>query len=302
MAILEPLLIALAALALIVASRLEPLSLKSLRSSGTRDTLRALSLTLALAILIPAMVLTKTTAVCLMPAVFYMVWARSGYGVRRFLRLALPPAALGIALWLAYFIGFVHPHYLEDHAYSFSANAYTGIEPATSPPSSPPRIHGMWMGHVLYPVFGVLALAPFKVSRSSRSRSFPRCCSGSAATSPSSSITTTCSRVITSSSRSPSPPSLRLASTSSVTPHAASRPPSLQRSSPPSHLPSPSRTRSSRSTSSATPPQFASAARAIKRIVDLTQITRTLILHLRFRPHPHDRPALHRRRLRHARS
>src|ERR1700749_213730 len=123
MAILEPLLIALTALALIVASQLDPLSLKSLRSSRTRDTLRALALTLALAILIPAMVLTKTTAVCLMPAVFYMVWAPSGYSIRRFLRLAIPPAALGIALWLAYFIRFGHPYYLPGFRHLLSAHA-----------------------------------------------------------------------------------------------------------------------------------------------------------------------------------
>jgi hypothetical protein len=163
MAILEPLLIALTALALIVASCLEPLSLRSLRSSPARDTLRALAPTLALTILIPTMVLTKTTAVCLMPAVFYMVWARSGYRIRRFLRLAIPPAALGIVLWLVYFIGFVHPHYLEDYRYLFSANAYTGIE---LQPLATVVLNsigdGMWMGHVLYPTFFiVLALALF---------------------------------------------------------------------------------------------------------------------------------------------
>lgn len=163
MAILEPLLIALAALALIVAWRLEPLSLKSIRLSPVRDTLRALALTLALAILIPGLVLTKTTGVCLMPAIFYMVWARSGYRIPRFLRLAIPPATLGIVLWLAYFIGFVHPHYLEDYRYLFSANAYTGIElqsPATVVLNA--IGDGLWMGHVLYPAFFVvLALALF---------------------------------------------------------------------------------------------------------------------------------------------
>jgi hypothetical protein len=163
MAILEPLLIALTAIALIVASRLEPLGLKSIRFSPVRGTLRALTLTLALAILIPGIVLTKTTGVCLMPAIFYMVWARSGYRVRNFLRLAIPPAALGIVLWLAYFIGFVHPHYLEDYRYLFSANAYTGIElqsPATVVLNA--IGDGMWMGHVLYPAFFiVLALALF---------------------------------------------------------------------------------------------------------------------------------------------
>ena len=163
MAILEPLMIALGALALLVASRLEPLRLDSLRRPPARGTLRAVTLTVALGILIPAMVLTKTTAVCLMPAVFYMVWARSGYGIRRFLRLAIPPAALGIAIWLAYFIGFVHPHYLEDYRYLFSANAYTGME---LEPLATVVLNaigdGMWMGHVLYPVFFVaLALALF---------------------------------------------------------------------------------------------------------------------------------------------
>ena len=163
MAILEPLLIALGALALLVASRLERLSVKSLRSSPARDTLRAVALTLALGILIPGLVLTKTTAVCILPAIFYMVWARSGYRVSRFLRLAIPPAALGVALWLAYYIGFVHPHYLEDYRYLFSANAYTGLElePLASVVLNAIG-DGMWMGHVLYPVFFiVLALALF---------------------------------------------------------------------------------------------------------------------------------------------
>src|SRR6201996_6022059 len=72
MAILEPLLIALTALALIAASHLEPLSISFLRSAPRRKSLRAIAYTLALGILIPAMVLTKTTAICLMPAVFYM--------------------------------------------------------------------------------------------------------------------------------------------------------------------------------------------------------------------------------------
>ena len=163
MAILEPLLIALTALALIVASHLEPLRFSSLRSFPARHTLRALALTLALAILIPGIVLTKTTGVCLMPAIFYMVWARSEYGIRRFLRLAIPPTALGIAVWLAYFIGFVHPQYLEDYRYLFSANAYTGVE---LEPFATVVLNaigdGKWMGHVLYPAFFVvLALALF---------------------------------------------------------------------------------------------------------------------------------------------
>jgi hypothetical protein len=142
MAILEPLLIALTALAILAASRMH----------GSRT--RVLLLALALGILIPALILTKTTAIFLLPAIFYMVWARAGYRLRPFLRLALPAAAVSLALWLAYFFAFVRPHYLEDYRYLFSANAYTGIElePLATVVLNTIR-DGLWMGHVLYPVF-----------------------------------------------------------------------------------------------------------------------------------------------------
>ncbi len=167
MAILEPLLIALTAIALIVASSLEPLSLSFLRSSPRRKAIRAVAYALALGVLIPAIVLTKTTGVFLMPAIFYMAWARANYSTRRYLRIALPPAALGLALWLAYFFGFVHPHYLADYQYLFSANAYTGLELQPLATVVLNAMHdGLWMGHVLYPAFFImLALALFWRSR-----------------------------------------------------------------------------------------------------------------------------------------
>jgi hypothetical protein len=176
MAILEPLLIALTAVALLVASTLEPIRLPQLSSrttpapAGTSaisetppSPWRAWLSNLVLGLLIPALILTKTTAIFLLPAIFYMVWARGNYRLRPFFRLALPPAALGLALWLTYFIGFVRPHYLEDYRYLFSANAYTGIE---LQPLATVVINtfadGLWMGHVLYPVFFfILALALF---------------------------------------------------------------------------------------------------------------------------------------------
>jgi hypothetical protein len=153
MAILEPLMIALAAMALLVASWMGPDQRRG----------RQIGLAVALGVLIPAIVLTKTTGLFLMPAVFYMVWARAGYGVRSYLRLAVPPAVLGLALWLVYFFGFVRPHYLADYQYLFSANAYTGLE---LQPLATVVLNaigdGMWMGHVLYPAFFVvLALALF---------------------------------------------------------------------------------------------------------------------------------------------
>jgi hypothetical protein len=151
MAILEPLLILLTLLALLAASHLHPLR--------QRRVLPAL----ALAVLLPAMVLTKTTAICLFPAVFYMVWARAGYRLGPALRLSVPPAAVGLALWCAYFYGFVRPHYLADYRYLFSANAYTGIE---LEPLFQVVLNtlgdGVWMGGALYAgFFAVVALALF---------------------------------------------------------------------------------------------------------------------------------------------
>jgi len=151
MAILEPLLIALTALALLAASQLHV------------DQLRRPLPAVALMVLLPAMVLTKTTAICLFPAVFYMVWARAGYRVWPALRLAVGPAVGGFALWCAYFFLFVRPHYLEDYRYLFSANAYTGVE---LEPFAQVVLNtlgdGAWMGQALYAAFfALVALALF---------------------------------------------------------------------------------------------------------------------------------------------
>jgi hypothetical protein len=156
MAILEPLLIALTVLALLTASYLHPLPR---RARAWRCAIPALVLTL----LLPAMVLTKTTAICLFPAVFYMVWARAGYRVWPALRMGLPPAIGGAALWCAYFFLFVKPHYLADYRYLFSANAYTGIE---LEPISKVILNtitdGQWMGPLMYvSFFFIVALALF---------------------------------------------------------------------------------------------------------------------------------------------
>jgi hypothetical protein len=156
MAILEPLLIALTALALLTASSLQPIHWRAL-------SFRSIVPTLCLALMLPAMVLTKTTAICLVPAILYMVWARAGYRIGPALRLALPPVLGGALLWCLYFFLFVRPHYLEDYRYLFSANAYTGIElePIAKVVLST-LVDGAWMGPLLYAsFFAVFALALF---------------------------------------------------------------------------------------------------------------------------------------------
>ena len=156
MAILEPLLIGLTALALLTASTMHPIHWRGGRARGILQAL-------LLMILLPAMVLTKTTAICLFPAIVYMLWARAGYRIRPALRLALPPILGGAALWCGYFFLFVRPHYLQDYQYLFSANAYTGIElePAAKVILNT-LTDGAWMGTLIYSAFFlVLVLALF---------------------------------------------------------------------------------------------------------------------------------------------
>ena len=155
MAILEPLLIALTALGLLTASMMRPI-----HRHGWR--LRGAGWTLLLMVLLPGMVLTKTTGICLIPAIFYMVWARAGYRLRPALRLAVPPAIGGLLLWCAYFFLFVRPHYLADYQYLFSANAYTGIE---LEPVATVILNtitdGAWMGTLIYVSFFIVIALTF---------------------------------------------------------------------------------------------------------------------------------------------
>jgi hypothetical protein len=92
-----------------------------------------------------------------------MLWTRADYRLRPAIRYAILPCVIAVAVWLAYFIFFVRPHYLEDYKYLFSANAYTGIElqPFETVILNTVK-DGGWMGDVLYPAFFVaIALALF---------------------------------------------------------------------------------------------------------------------------------------------
>ena len=163
MAIIEPLLILLMSLALLTASRLHPLHLPTREGGSWKALFLAILPSTALGILLPSMVLAKTTAVALFPAVGYLVWARSGYRFRRTVRMLLVPGALTVAIWLGYFLLFVRPHYLKDYQYLFAANAYTGIELEPLATVVLNTLHdGLWMGVVLFPVFFfLLAVALF---------------------------------------------------------------------------------------------------------------------------------------------
>jgi hypothetical protein len=136
LAILEPPLILFTLLALLVAS------------SASKPVVIA-----GLGTLIPLMILTKTTAVFLLPSVAWMLWASGGYRMKVLLRAGAPAAAIAGGLWSAYFFLLVRPRFLEDYRYLFSANAYTGMtrENAWSVIQDTFR-DGVWMGRLIYPL------------------------------------------------------------------------------------------------------------------------------------------------------
>ena len=159
MAILEPLLILLTLLALLTASYLHP---AEQGAEPRRQRLRHMPYPLLpalLGLLLTLMVLTKTTAIFLLPAVVWLLWARAGYRLRPFLRLAVPTVSIAILSWIAYFLLIVRPHFLSDYRYLFSANAYTGFTPATALAIFSDTVaDGLWIGHLLYSL-ALLAVA-----------------------------------------------------------------------------------------------------------------------------------------------
>jgi 4-amino-4-deoxy-L-arabinose transferase-like glycosyltransferase len=151
LAILEPLLVLLTLAAMLAASSVDA------ATWSRRAVVRAV----ALGLLLPLMVLTKTTGLFLFPAIFWLLWAASGYRVRPFLRAAAVACGTGAVAWGAYYGLFVRPHYLLDYGYLFSANAYTGITWDTFwKVLHDTARDGSWMGEMLYvvAVTGMVAL------------------------------------------------------------------------------------------------------------------------------------------------
>jgi hypothetical protein len=155
LAILEPLLILFTLLAMLTASYMRPRGQENHRS--LLPTPYSL-LPVLLGLLLPLMVLTKTTAVFLFPAIIWLLWARAGYRPRPFLRLLLVPLTLGAALWLVYYALVVRSHHLADYLYLFNANAYTGITADTALSVLTATLNdGLWIGKLLYPLALVAA-------------------------------------------------------------------------------------------------------------------------------------------------
>jgi hypothetical protein len=174
LAILEPMLLLLALAALLAASAAgaagaagadtwSSKSAEGFTRSAVRmpKQLRWVAWAIALGLLLPSMVLTKTTGVFLFPAIFWMLWGSSGYRLRPFLPVALTACATGAVGWGAYYGLFVRPHFLLDYRYLFSANAYTGVTTTTFlPVLQETLMDGVWIGTAL----SLMALAAVLIS------------------------------------------------------------------------------------------------------------------------------------------
>jgi hypothetical protein len=147
MGIIEPLLILNTLLALLTAQTARP----SFDGQSLVATARAnLRVVVVLGLLIPILILTKTTGLFLVPSIVWMLFTSLRYRLRDLLAVAMPAGVLALSLWLAYFLLLVRPHYLLDYQYLFSANAYTGISRDNWFSVIGWSIHGIaWMGRTI---------------------------------------------------------------------------------------------------------------------------------------------------------
>jgi hypothetical protein len=140
LAILEPLLILMMVAALLVTT-----------AAGRSIGRTRMVWVVILGLLLPVMVLTKTTALFLFPAILWMLWAATGYRLREFLRAALAAGSLGVALWAAYYFLLVRPRYLVDYRYLFDANTYTEFKiQALGSLLFTAVFDGIWIGKTLF--------------------------------------------------------------------------------------------------------------------------------------------------------
>lgn len=114
LAILEPLLMCFLLLSWLLALRLPRLK---------NDSRRYLSLGV-IGLLLCLMVLTKTTAVFVIPSTLFLIWYAYGYRLRTALGPLAAVVMAALVPWCTYYLLAVHPHYLSDYHYLFAANKW----------------------------------------------------------------------------------------------------------------------------------------------------------------------------------
>ncbi len=119
LAILEPLLVFWTLLSWLLALHVPKVSSTKLRYA----------LLAAVGILTCLQILTKTTAIFLIPSTVYLLWYAAHYELRTFLRYAAVASPAAFLPWSAYYFLAVRPHCLSDYQYLFEANKW--VQPTT---------------------------------------------------------------------------------------------------------------------------------------------------------------------------
>jgi hypothetical protein len=135
LAILEPLLISLTLLSLLLAGR----------AAVARTESRRLLVAALMGLIYCLMILTKTTALFLLPAILYSLWYPQRQRLSSFLRSAAVMGATASLVWAMYFTLLVRPRYVADYRYLFLVNVYT----------KPSTILG-WMATCYHSIHGAL--------------------------------------------------------------------------------------------------------------------------------------------------
>jgi 4-amino-4-deoxy-L-arabinose transferase-like glycosyltransferase len=135
LAILEPLLIFWTLLSWLLALHLP-------KAISTRVQY---ALLIAIGFLLCLQILTKTTAIFLMPSTAYLLWRAAQYQLRSSLKYGAIVAAAAILPWSAYYFLAVRPHYLADYHYLFAANKW-----------EQPTTIGGWAAAFWYAIHGTL--------------------------------------------------------------------------------------------------------------------------------------------------
>lgn len=135
LAILEPLLIFWMLLSWLLALRVAKAS-----SRQMRYTLLA-----TIGVVICLQILTKTTAIFLLPSTAYLLWYAAQYKLGGFLKYAGIAGLAAIIPWLAYYFLAIRPHFLADYHYLFDANKL----------DHPAKLTG-WIASFWYALHGLL--------------------------------------------------------------------------------------------------------------------------------------------------
>ena len=104
---------------------------------------------IALGFLIPVTLFTKTTALVLMPAVFWLLWMSLRSRLPRALLVA---GSMTLAVMGLYLRMVLHSRYAGDYRHFFKINAMADIDPSLTGSYLQQLLHhGMWVDRLLYP-------------------------------------------------------------------------------------------------------------------------------------------------------